>query len=148
MAAPNLSTAILDFLIHRARNGVGPASPAEITANARAARPTVNRHLRKLVAAGRIVREGAGPATVYSYQQPSSSANNTRGTAPTPVTTTATTSPPWSDDARTLRARLEEPIGSRKPVSYRRQFVDDYHPNHSWLLPPKLAAVLFSEGRM
>jgi Fic family protein len=111
MSAPTLSTVILDFLIHRARNGVGPASPAEITANARAARPTVNRHLRKLVAAGRIVREGAGPATVYSYQQPVS-------------------------------------MGSRTPVSYQRQFVDDYQPNQSWLLPPKLAADLFSHGRM
>jgi fido (protein-threonine AMPylation protein) len=54
---------------------------------------------------------------------------------------------PWSAQALALRARLTAPIGTRIPVTYQRQFVDDYVPNQSSLLPPNLAQDLFSAGR-
>jgi Fic family protein len=148
MANLNLSKAILDFLIRRAHEGLGPASPAEITAKLQAVRPTVNRHLRKLVAAGLIGREGIGPATVYSHQTIASSAKDTHGDTLVSVPTPVAASPPWSAGARRLRAKLEKPMGTRTPVTYQRQFVDNYQPNQSSLLPPTLAAALLSEGRI
>jgi hypothetical protein len=141
----NLSAAIVDFLVHRAHAGSRPTSAAEITAHTQAARPTVNRHLSKLVAAGQIVRQGVGPATVYLYSR-ESSATGTSGLALAPVS--AAIDPPlWSYGARTLRAALEKPLGCRAPVSYQRRFVDENQPNRSSLLPAKTAAALYLEGR-
>src|SRR6202166_274571 len=140
MAHRQLPHAILEFLAHRASQSLGPASPAQITGPVQFPRPTVNRHLRALVAAGLIVREGTGPATAYRYNQPFPVA----GTAveqPAPATM-------WSSDSQTLRAELAAPLGTRTPVSYQRQFVDDYRPNQSSLLPAGLAASLFAEGKM
>jgi Fic/DOC family protein len=148
MAERHLPTAILEFLTDRASRGLGPAHPAEITTYVRGARPTVNRHLRKLVEAGQIVREGTGPATTYRYKQPAPTEQRaTEGALATDIAR-GTTSPPWSVAAREIRAWLEAPMGTRAPVSYQRKFVDDYQPNHSSLLPAALADGLFAEGRM
>ena len=125
MAERHLPTAILEFLANRAREGHGPAHPAEITRHVRGARPTVNRHLRKLVYTGQIVREGTGPATAYRYLPPASTEQRVQEGAPATDTARATTSQPWSVAARALRARLEAPMGARTPVSYQRKFVDD-----------------------
>jgi len=54
----------------------------------------------------------------------------------------------WSSASQALRAELAAPLGTRKPISYQRQFVDDYRPNQSSLLPAGLAASLFAEGKM
>src|SRR5260370_23962929 len=104
MAHRQLADAILEFLAHRA----GPASPAQITAQVQFPRPTVNRHLRALLAAGHVAREGTGPATAYRYSQPFPVA----GTA-ADQTTPATM---WSPESQTLRAELAAPLGSRTPV--------------------------------
>src|SRR5260370_6226578 len=140
MAHRQIPDAILEFLAHRAGQSLGPASPAQITAQVQFPRPTVTRHLRALGAAGQIVREGTGPATVYRYNQPVPVAS-TAVELPTPATM-------WSSDSQALRAELAAPLGTRKPISYQRQFVDDYRPNQSSLLPAGLAASLFAEGKM
>jgi Fic family protein len=140
MAHRQLPDAILEFLAHRASQSLGPASPAQITAQVQFPRPTVNRHLRALLAAGQVVREGTGPATAYRYSQPFSVAGTAAEQA-TPATK-------WSPESQTLRAELAAPVGSRTPVSYQRQFVDDYCPNQSSLLPTGLADSLFAEGKM
>jgi Fic family protein len=146
MADRQLPQAILEFLSRRDRDGLGPAQPAEITAHVRGTRPTVNRHLRKLVDAGEIVRSGSGPATVYRPLQ--STFSGVAEPAPPPYTTQESTAIPWSAAARAVRAKLEAPLGTRSPVSYLREFVDDYRPNHSTLLPAGLADTLLAEGRM
>jgi fido (protein-threonine AMPylation protein) len=140
MADRQLPQAILDFLLQHERDGLGSAHPAEITAHVRGARPTVNRHLRKLVDAGEIFREGAGPATAYRARH---------STIPAPYgTPRESIAIPWSASARAVRAKLDAPLGTRSPVSYVRRFVDDYRPNHSALLPMRLADTLLAEGRM
>ena len=139
MSNSHLNTAIVEFLARRVTEGFGSVSPAEITSHVRSARPTVNRYLRKLAAAGQIVREGNGPATAYRYAPP---------TVPIGDTAFNTASPRWSAGASTLMARLKAPLGTRAPVSYQRIFVDDYQPNRSLLLPAGLADALLSEGRM
>ena len=148
MAERHLPAAILEFLADRARKGFGPAHPAEITTSVRGTRPTVNRHLRKLVEAGQIVREGTGPATTYRYKQPAPTEQRATEGGPAADSAKGTASPPWSVAAQEVRARLEAPMGTRTPVSYQRKFVDDYHPNHSSLLPAALADGLLTEGRM
>ena len=146
MADRQLPQAILEFLSRRDRDGLGHAQPAEITAHVRGTRPTVNRHLRKLVDAGEIVRSGSGPATVYAPSP--STFSGVREPAPRPYTTRESTAMPWSAAARAVRAKLEAALGTRSPVSYLREFVDDYRPNHSTLLPTGLAgSALVGEGR-
>jgi Fic family protein len=136
MAHRQLSDAILEFLAHRASQSLGPANATQITAQVQVPRPTVNRHLRDLLAAGQIAREGLGPATVYRYNQPLP-----EQTAQVPITV-------WSVESQALRDELAAPLGARTPVSYQRRFVDDYRPNQSSLLPARLADSLFAEGRM
>lgn len=146
MAHRQLSAEILEFLAHRASQFLGPASAAQITAEVQCPRPTVNRHLQRLLAAGQIVREGVGPATVYRYNQPFPAQ-----TAQVPAAAgvaNLTTAPEWSVESQALRAELTAPLGGRTPVSYQRRFVDDYRPNESSFLPASLADSLFAEGRM
>lgn len=135
MAHRQLPHAIVEFLEHRARQSFGPAGPALIAAHVEFPRSTVNRHLRHLVAAGQIVREGTGPATVYR-SRPSASVFE------------PTVASWWSSESQGLRAGLAAPLGTRTPVSYQRRFVDDYRPNQSSLLPAALADSLFAQGRM
>src|ERR1700688_3635629 len=146
MAHRQLPAAILEFLAHRASQSLGPASPAQITAQVQFPRPTVNRRLRDLLAAGQIVREGTGPATVYRYQQPFPAQTAQVLTAASIAKPSA--APAWSVESQALRTELAAPLGSRTPVSYQRRFVDDYRPNQSSLLPAGLAGSLFAEGRM
>src|SRR5260370_38668167 len=140
MAHRQIPDAILEFLAHRAGQSLGPASPAQITAQVQFPRPTVTRHLRALGAAGQIVREGTGPATVYRHNQPVPVAS-IAVELPTPATM-------WSSDSQDLRAELAAPLGKRKPISYQRQFVDDYRPNQSSLLPAGLAPSVLAEGEL
>jgi Fic family protein len=140
MTHRQLPDAILEFLARRAGH---PASPAQITAQIQFPRPTVNRHLRDLLAAGQIVREGTGPATVYRYNRPLPAQVLNAASIGEPAA-----APAWSVESQTLRAKLAAPLGSRTPISYQRKFVDDYRPNHSSLLPAGLADSMFAEGRM
>src|SRR5258708_25975526 len=140
MANRQLPDAILEFLAHRASESLGPGIPDQITAQVQCPRRTVNGHLRALLAAGQVVREGTGPATAYRYSQPFPLA----GTAAEEITPATM----WSPESQTLRAELAAPLGSRAPVSYQRQFVEDYRPNQLSLLPAGLAGSLFAEGKM
>nr|WKF58023.1 hypothetical protein HUO10_002519 [Paraburkholderia busanensis] len=40
------------------------------------------------------------------------------------------------------------PLAARDPVTYQREFVENYVPNVSWLMPPELADTLYREGRL
>lgn len=137
MAEKQLTSDILAFLTACSSTGLGSARAAEITTQVQGKRATVNRHLAAMVAKGSIQQEGAGPTTSYRIAAPI-----THIVAPS-----ATMSHPWSAKALELRAQLEAPIGTRTPVSYQRQFVDDYVPNQSSLLPIHLADALFAAGR-
>src|ERR1700733_7830728 len=135
MAHRQLSQAILDFLELRSRESMGPASPAQIAAHVQISRPTVNRHLRSLLAVGQIVRHGVGPATVYGLGLAARVSEPGAGSW-------------WSGESQSLRAELSGPLASRTPISHHRRFVDDYRPNQSQLLPGTLAESMFAKGRM
>src|SRR3546814_18165978 len=54
----------------------------------------------------------------------------------------ATTQPaiPLSLPGQEVRANVSRPLARRRPVGYRRAFLDDYQPNDSFLLPQELPA--------
>ncbi len=157
MSAKQLTSDILAFLNARAGAGLGAARAALITAQVQGKRPTVNRYLAALLSQGVIVQEGAGPMTGYRLAAPQGvAAPNTTFTQTLAHQTQAhqtlapyTLAPAlaWSPQAQALRAHFTAPIGSRTPVTYQRQFVDEYVPNQSSLLPKNLAEDLFSAGR-
>ena len=152
MAKEQLSSSILACLSQRASQGLPPASAEDITTQTDAKRSTVNRHLAALVASGAILRQGSGRATRYAIAAPPTGTAPTADTAQpvspvSPVSETALSPLPWSPAALELRAQLQAPLGTRTPVSYRRQFVDDYIPNQSSLLPAQLAETLLASGR-
>lgn len=123
---------IEDAIVAYLRDEHDPGSPAAITAHLGISRPTINRYLARLTAAGRLVREGSGPSTRYRIPESA---------------TPATMGPSWSPAARRLREELTRPLASREPVPFRREFVDGYIPNETALLPPAIAESLFQDSR-
>src|SRR3546814_2107181 len=56
----------------------------------------------------------------------------------------------WSSDVCSsdlVRANVSRPLARRRPVGYRRAFLDDYQPNDSFLLPQELRTQLHRLGR-
>ena len=147
MAERQLTSEILALLTARASAGLGPARAGDIAAHVRGKRPTVNRYLATMVAKGAILREGVGPATSYRIASTDTHAVALTETVQAADKSSATVILPWSAKALELRTRMEAPLATRTPVSYQRQFVDDFVPNQSSLLPPRLADALFVEGR-
>jgi len=96
---------------------------------------TVKRHLDALVRSGDVLRTGQRRGTRYSLNLESSAG---------PV---AEASPSVSA-AQALKSQLLQPLASRRPVGYQADFVVDYVPNQSFLLPESLARALAAEGGM
>jgi Fic family protein len=110
-----------------------------------ASRPTLNRALSDLVSSGLLTRQGGGRSTCYIATDAAKAVLGTELTGldqpPGPTQLT------WSQSTLPLIESLRAPLGTRTPVGYDAGFVDNYIPNHSSLLPPQLAADLFSAGR-
>lgn len=122
-----------------------PIEPGALEQILQASRPSINRTLRDLVAAGFLEKLGAGRATRYVATDAGQSA-----LAALPSLATV---PPltghlhWSPAALPLVQALRAPLGTRTPVGYERSFVANYVPNQSSLLPPTLATDLYNAGR-
>ena len=117
----------------------GPVQPATMEQALDASRPTINRALRDLLAAGLLERRGDGRSTRYVVTDAARAAAQTRSLGPGPLR--------WSPAALPLVEALRAPLGTRPPVGYDSRFVDSYKPNQSSLLPPQLATDLFNAGR-
>ena len=138
----DLAEEILDFVRSQPR-AVAAGAIEEHTSQPRA---TVNRALRRLVAEARLQRLGAGRATRY-VPGPQLADPAAPPDAVPAASTHAAPGIAWSPAARALIAQLTAPIGTRRPVSYQRDFVASYVPNQSSLLPPSLAVELLVAGR-
>jgi Fic family protein len=131
--------AIVDFVTKEQLAG-SPGVPARaIEAHIGRPRPTINRALAELTRAGRLEKLGAGRSIAYLVPLPEAGV-----VAPIDE---GQPELPWSAQARALRALLSQPLGARQPISYQRDFVDDYKPNESTLLPARLAAQLYEQGK-
>lgn len=111
--------------------------------------PAVKRVLSRLVATGQIEVTGKARATRYRLltTDAPSPARNAATQLPATVTL-APVGPDWRPESLKLRQQLMLPLAARAPVTYRREFVDDYKPNETFLLPPKLAEELVALGRL
>ena len=111
---------------------------------------TVKRVLERLCDAGQLIRSGRARATRYrlpaTYAHPANQPPGSFVAEPEPGETTPSLR--WSAAAEDLRRKLGAPLGSREPVTYKREFVDRYVPNESSLLPLDLARDLAGLGRM
>ncbi len=107
---------------------------------------TLKRHLAPMLRQQQLVRTGHARAT--RYRLGSTQVKIITDTASAIDRIVASVSPPWSVSARALQNALRRPLAARDPVTYQRQFVDNYLPNVSSLLPADLARALFDEGRM
>jgi hypothetical protein len=114
-------------------------SSTALAAEVGASGSTVRRQLDDLVRSGGVLKEGRARATRYRLAP---------GISATPARPPASDGPAWTEESQGLRERLLRPLGVREPVTYQRDFVDDYVPNVSSLLPPLLAASLAEQGRM
>lgn len=149
MAKYNLQNQILAYLQQQLGAGVETCGPEAITANVEASRPTVNRYLARMAAAGEVRKVGSGPATRYALPAGAATAALAGQVehVPQPVIALLGAGFQFSPDRQPLIAELTAPIGTRKPVTYQRAFVESYVPNETSLLPPALAADLFARGR-
>jgi len=99
--------------------------------------PAVKRMLSRLVAEGKI--EVTGKARATRYRLLTTDAPDAARNAATPLPATVTSAmvgPSWRAESLKLRQQLTLPLAARAPVTYRREFVDDYKPNETFLLPP------------
>ncbi|RIX69462.1 Fic family protein, partial [Acidovorax cavernicola] len=122
-----------------------PIRPGSLEQALQTSRPTINRALRELLAAGFLEKLGDGRSTRYVATEAAKAA---LGASPS-----ATHSPAgpallqWSPATMPLIETLRAPLRTRTPVGYESSFVGSYIPNQSSLLPSQLAADLFNAGR-
>lgn len=111
--------------------------------------PAVKRMLSRLVAEGQIEVTGKARATRYRLLTTDAPDAARNAATPLPATVTpARVGPGWRAESLKLRQQLTLPLAARAPVTYRREFVDDYKPNETFLLPPELAEELVALGRL
>ena len=134
------SDALLHDMAALAAAGLAHVSSAQLAEVTGSSLPAVKRVLLKLVADKKIEVTGKARATRYRLlptRTPPLAAplESRRGIAPT-----------WRPASIELRERLGLPLAARMPVTYRREFVDDYKPNETFLLPRELADELSALG--
>lgn len=109
-------------------------------------RRSFQRRMSALAESGRIRVQGKTrgvryfPAVQKNQEQPNSStAKVTSQDADTYV--------PMSPEGEAIKGYVRQPRHLRKPVVYRTEFLEQYHPNHSTYLPAKLREQLHALGR-
>ena len=103
-------------------------------------RRTLQRRLQKLIDAQRLMTEGESIALVY---KPSADAVARANSGKVPE---ADLYVPVSPDAAAIRERVGLPLMHRKPVGYRREFLDAYQPGATFYLPESLRSQLHEMG--
>ncbi|MGE4242332.1 Fic family protein [Ramlibacter sp.] len=155
MASPDLSTsqALLLALASSSAQGMEFVSSTRLAALTGASTAGVKRALSELVATGQV--EVTGRARATRYRLVAVDRGPRYGVRTQAVEATAASGieplsprPDWTSASLELRRRLQAPLVTRRPVTYRRDFVDLYRPNEIFLLPPKLAAEFAALGRL
>ena len=143
MPTPHRDTTseILALLRERSAAGENELSADEITRGIHAPRATVNRHLARMSGDGKLTKLGTGPATRYAL------ADRVAADGSSAPATVIDTGFRFSAACQPVIVHLRAPLGSRQPVTYRRDFLENYNPNRSSLLPADLAGRLFEQGR-
>lgn len=104
-------------------------------------RRTLQRRLQKLIDAGRLSTEGESIALVY---RPTA---NALGSATIAAKAEAELYVPISRESAVIRDRVRLPMMHRRPVGYRREFLEAYQPGKTFYLPESLRSQLHEMGR-
>ena len=151
----------LDALLRVVTLFLEGAGLEEITKQLPATTPrrTLQRRLASLVAQKRLVLEGAGRGSRYRKAIPADEIP--QGKAPRGASTRSfgdgasamflredpPADLPVAADAESVRRKVRAPIHARKPVGYKREFLDSYRPNYTAYLSPELRRKLAAAGR-
>jgi len=134
-----------EALLRHALAAGRPVAPSEWERALQVSRPTINRDLRCLLAAGLLEKQGEGRSTRYLATAAATVALRASPTGSPLVMGSRAFQ--WSAAAQPLVEALRAPLGTRTPVGYDSGFVNSYLPNQSSLLPPQLATDLYHVGR-
>jgi len=143
------SAALLQAMAALASAGHELVSSTQLVETAGSSLPAVKRMLSRLVEEGRVEVTGKARATRYRLLALGAPLVGGTPAAPLPAVATAGgAAPAWRAASLELRHQLTLPLAARAPVTYRREFVDDYKPNETFLLPHELAEELAALGRL
>lgn len=107
---------------------------------------TLQRRLALLVAQKRIIADGKGKGKRYRAPDAISGAENLPAGNET-VAGRSEVYVPLSPEGQEIRQAVRAPIQNRRPVGYRRDFLDDYQPNVTYYLPAETRRHLLAIGR-
>ena len=108
-------------------------------------RRTLQRRLRELVKANRVLKQGEGRASSYLLVPIAGDARVVL--EPLTVIAHAESYVPLSPQGTQVRDLVRRPITDRKPIGYNREFLDGYEPNRSACLPDSVRSHLHASGR-
>jgi hypothetical protein len=107
-------------------------------------RRTLQRRLRELIKANRVLKQGEGRASRYLLVPIT---GDVRATLPPfKVIAHAESYVPLSPQGAEVRDLARHPITDRKPVGYKRAFLESYEPNRSTYLPDSVRSHLHALG--
>lgn len=143
------SDSLLQAMAALAAAGHDAVSSTQLVEVAGSSLPAVKRMLSKLVKDGRVKVTGKARATRYRLLATGAPLAATAPARPPSLEADARrAAPAWRASSLTLRQQLTLPLAARAPVTYRREFVDNYKPNETFLLPRELADELVALGRL
>ncbi len=108
-------------------------------------RRTLQRRLGELIKANRVLREGEGRASRYRLAPIVGVAHVIE--APDIAVGHTEVYVPLSRHGHEVKARVRRPVTERKPVGYKRAFLENYQPNRSAYLPDSIRGHLHAIGR-
>jgi hypothetical protein len=104
-------------------------------------RRTLQFRLKRLVDDGRVLRQGEGRWARYS-------APEARPAPAQPEAAADEAAVPLSPESQEIRAYLRQPLGTRKPVGYNREFLNAYRPGETFYLPEGARALGQDRGEI
>jgi Fic family protein len=107
-------------------------------------RRTLQRRLATLVEQERVLTEGEGRALKYRIAPITVTGNLVAGPATVQGIGEVI---PISPEGEEITTYVRQPRQQRRPVSYKVEFLEDYHPNETTYLPESLRAQLHTLGR-
>ena len=138
---------ILKALVALASAGHQLASSTQVAEATGLSLTSVKRMLSNLVASQQIGVIGKARATRYHlHPKGIQGANSTVVWSPAEKAPSRI-GPIWRAESVELRRRLSLPLAARQPVTYQRDFVEEYKPNQTFLLPLEMADELSALGQ-
>lgn len=96
---------------------------------------TLQYRLKGLVETGRLVKEGKGPSARYRLPPPDNAERVIGGEAS--IAPQGDLFVPVSKAGAAIKRDVRRPVSARKPIGYRREFLNNYRPNVTAYLSPR-----------